>query len=782
MQVSVLKERFFELLTPPLPNDWEVEENLGLLSSLTDRQQELILEQVPAIWPVSNSLCYSYLSYAGSALSCLDNEQVGAWVAAVLDTYEGKGLKEAQSYMADVEGNYLCRLRNENGVDLAGVIPRLQPYAQGMATRPVTLLPGPETYTDTEKIFLPRKVTEFGSQEENFLFYKLTITTQLIIARQGTYDLEIGSDSALIGNLLEKYGGYIPTKVLFLENFLELFPDQRLAEDLYTLAEGARAAREIATKFTGLWRDTATLRQQLVAGRRVPAESTAKSAVVENLARLVINNDYEGMQSTGKFLRHLLSDQFNKPCLSAEESALKTAAIYLLLDSSPGKYQAIDTLPHLGRLRPSEADLVKLARRQESKEKFIESLAKLLPFIELQSPADERPAEEQTGSRPTISANDATALLIKAGKKDEDETFTEPVPPGPISFLTVEGLEVEMPAALQELAAEISSDYGQIPGEYIAAAQGLAGSAAPPANTGTTPRGERLTATVSYDEWDYRRKGFRKDWCALNEKTIAPVKGTFINNTLDKYRGLLIQLRKQFEMLRCRERFVKRQRDGDDIDLDALIESISDTAAGRSGSDKVFTRLQRDDRDIAVLFLIDMSSSTEGWVGEALKEALLLMGESLEQLGDRYAIAGFSGMRRSRSDFYHIKDFSEIYNEEIKGRIAAISPKEYTRMGPPLRHAVKTLQKVDARVRLLIVLSDGKPEDYDDYKGEYAIEDTRHALIEAKAAGIHPFCITIDQQAHDYMAHMYGEVNYIFMDKVSDLPLRMPAIYRHLTS
>jgi len=182
------------------------------------------------------------------------------------------------------------------------------------------------------------------------------------------------------------------------------------------------------------------------------------------------------------------------------------------------------------------------------------------------------------------------------------------------------------------------------------------------------------------------------------------------------------------------------------------------------------------------MFLIDMSASTEGWVGEALKEALILMGESLEVLGDRFAVCGFSGMRRTRSDFYHIKDFDEKYSQEIEERIAAIAPQEYTRMGPPIRHATGILQEVDARVRLLIILSDGKPEDYDDYKGEYAIEDTRHALIEAKAAGIHPFCITIDQQAHDYNAHMYGEVNYIFLDKVRDLPVRMPAIYRNLTT
>ena len=196
----------------------------------------------------------------------------------------------------------------------------------------------------------------------------------------------------------------------------------------------------------------------------------------------------------------------------------------------------------------------------------------------------------------------------------------------------------------------------------------------------------------------------------------------------------------------------------------------------------MFIRLQRDERDIAVLFLVDMSSSTEGWINQALKEALILMGEALQVLGDRFAIYGFSGMRRLRSDFYQVKNFDEPYNEDIKGRIAAIGPQEYTRMGPPLRHAVELLQHVEARVRLLVTLSDGKPEDYDDYKGEYAIEDTRHALIEAKAAGIHPFCITIDKKAHDYIGHMYGEVNYIFVDEVRKLPQRLPEIYRVLTT
>jgi nitric oxide reductase NorD protein len=235
-------------------------------------------------------------------------------------------------------------------------------------------------------------------------------------------------------------------------------------------------------------------------------------------------------------------------------------------------------------------------------------------------------------------------------------------------------------------------------------------------------------------------------------------------------------------MMRTTDRFVRRQRDGDDIDLDALVESLADARAGLPSSDRLFIKLLRDQRDIAVIFLVDMSNSTAGWVGNAIKESLVLMTEALEVLGDRYGIYGFSGMRRTRCEIFHVKDIGEPYGEAVRQRIGAIGPSEYTRMGPAIRHASSLLGKTDARVRLLITLTDGKPEDYDDYKGEYAIEDTRHALLEAKMAGIHPFCITIDHQAHDYMDHLYGPVNYIFVNDVRKLPLRMPEIYRVLTT
>ncbi len=234
-------------------------------------------------------------------------------------------------------------------------------------------------------------------------------------------------------------------------------------------------------------------------------------------------------------------------------------------------------------------------------------------------------------------------------------------------------------------------------------------------------------------------------------------------------------------MLRNQNRFVRRRRYGDDIDFDALVDALGDRAAGLASSDRLFIRLQRDRREISTCFLVDMSNSTEGWVSTAVKESLVLMTEAMEVVGDPYAIYGFSGMRRSKSEVFPIKEFFEPYNSAVKERIAGIGPKEYTRMGPPIRHMTKKMLESDSRVRLLIVFSDGKPEDYDDYKGKYAIEDTRKAILEARGVGIQVFCITIDKTAHEYLGYMFGRGQFVFIDNVDALPGKLVELYRLLT-
>ena len=285
-----------------------------------------------------------------------------------------------------------------------------------------------------------------------------------------------------------------------------------------------------------------------------------------------------------------------------------------------------------------------------------------------------------------------------------------------------------------------------------------------------------------YNEWDYKRNGYRKSWCVLRELDVTPQSLTFIRRTLNRYSGVVKELRRTFEALRGEDKLLKKQKYGDDIDLDALIEAYADTRSGLEMTDRLFMKKHKHERNMAVMFMVDMSGSTKGWINDAEREALVLLCEALETLGDRYAIYGFSGNTRKKCELFRIKRFDEPYSDAVRGRIAGVTPQEYTRMGVTIRHLSKLLNEVEARTKLLITLSDGKPDDFDGYRGDYGIEDTRQALIEAKQQGIHPFCITIDEEARDYLPHMYGAVNYTVIDNVAKLPLKVSDIYRRLTT
>lgn len=286
-----------------------------------------------------------------------------------------------------------------------------------------------------------------------------------------------------------------------------------------------------------------------------------------------------------------------------------------------------------------------------------------------------------------------------------------------------------------------------------------------------------------YDEWDCTRKAHRKRWCALREREIQPDHTSpFVGDTLHKYRGHIKSLRRNFEALRDEYRVLKKQPDGESLDYDALVEAIADVRSGMEMTSRIYRKAHRVERNIAVILMVDMSGSTKGWINIAQREALILLAEALSSLDDRYAIYGFSGNTRKRCETYKIKAFDENYDAEIRARIAAIEPQDYTRMGVTIRHLSHLFDKVNARTKLLITLSDGKPDDYDTYHGEYGIEDTRMALFEARQRGIHPFCITIDEEARDYLPHMYGDSSYVLIDDIDKLPYRISEVYRSLTT
>ena len=241
-------------------------------------------------------------------------------------------------------------------------------------------------------------------------------------------------------------------------------------------------------------------------------------------------------------------------------------------------------------------------------------------------------------------------------------------------------------------------------------------------------------------------------------------------------------MHRTFEALRNDDKLLRKQTHGDEIDLDAIVESLVDTLAIKTElNDNIFIRTNKEERDVAVMFLIDMSASTRGWINRLEKEALVLLCESLETLGDRYAIYGFNGHTRKQCKIYPIKTIDEDYGKAVKEKIGAIKAELYTRIGAAIRYVGEQLQSIDAKTKILIVLSDGKPDDADGYRDSYGIEDTRKALFELRANGIHSHCITIDKAAMEYLPYMYGHTRFSIINEIEKLPLRMAEIYRQIT-
>lgn len=348
--------------------------------------------------------------------------------------------------------------------------------------------------------------------------------------------------------------------------------------------------------------------------------------------------------------------------------------------------------------------------------------------------------------------------------------------------LSLDGEPLTASTEVARLLDSIWHDLGEIPEEYL-----IPGGDAPSAGYfGDAPQAPDEPPSEEayyYDEWDHARRHYRKRWCALRESDVPAGDGKFVDEVYAKRAFSIARLKRTFELLRGEDRLLKRQPDGDGVDLDALVQGYSDMRTGTELPTLLFTRRRRNDRDLAVMFMIDMSGSTKGWINDAEREALVMLCEALEALGDRYAIYGFSGITRQRCEVYRVKRFDEPYGPLVRERISGIEPQDYTRMGAAIRHLTTLLDRVDARTKLLITLSDGKPEDYsDNYRGEYAIEDTRQALLEAHRRGIKPFCITIDHEARDYLPHMYGAANWTLVDDVSQLPLKVAGIYRHFAA
>lgn len=290
---------------------------------------------------------------------------------------------------------------------------------------------------------------------------------------------------------------------------------------------------------------------------------------------------------------------------------------------------------------------------------------------------------------------------------------------------------------------------------------------------------------IALPEWDWKKRILQPDYCRLQEMVARQAAPCELPLPL---RHTARRLRSQFQALAPAKSWLKTQQDGEEIDLDAWLQHETDKRSGIPAMERGLYRAQVNrQRDLACLLLADLSLSTDAYASDnarvidVIRDSLFLFSEALSATGDRFALYGFSSLKRSHIRFHRLKSFDERYDATTRGRVSAIKPGYYTRMGAAIRRAAKLLGDQPNSQRLLLLLTDGKPNDLDRYEGRYGIEDTREAIREARSQGLRPFCVTIDREANDYLPHLFGASGYALIRKPEELPRELPLLYAQMT-
>ncbi len=346
-----------------------------------------------------------------------------------------------------------------------------------------------------------------------------------------------------------------------------------------------------------------------------------------------------------------------------------------------------------------------------------------------------------------------------------------------------------------------------------------------------------------YDEWDFHRHGYRRNWCRLFEQPLSPGDDADVDAIRQAINAWHRQARQLLEQIKPQGyRRCWGLPDGDEIDLNAVVAARQDLRAGRSPSERLYSRREKTHRDVCAALLVDLSASTDDpvsassdgsreddppapapsddsnghstrptpnlrdpfddggtlWSGvrespappkrriiDVQKEAAAILAAALERLGDSYGIYGFSGYGRDCVEFYVAKDLRQTLNARALAAIAAMQPKRSTRMGPAIRHAVRKLASSGNALKVLLIISDGFPQDcdYGPLRGdhEYGLHDTAKALAEAASKGIETFCVTVDRSGHDYLKRMCPQARYAVIEELEDLPEALTKVYAALT-
>jgi nitric oxide reductase NorD protein len=533
-------------------------------------------------------------------------------------------------------------------------------------------------------------------------------------------------------------------------------PSDRLEHDLYALAEAAAVDRGLARDLGGLVPDLCAARARALRERPPFERMTARECRVERLVQAVLSAN-PAAPPPGLPI----------PATPAESRqwAHVTAA---RLRRTAGRYRGVAIVPLWGQV-----------------------IAAAPPAHAGEAVADDEPSSR--GPIRSASLRQRPHVRQAADDEDDDRPGTWMIRPDEPLESVEDPMGLQRPADRDEdtAAADLADSLSELPEARVVRTPGtprevLDSDAGTVARTPAPAERDSTSAGIVYPEWDHRLGAYRQRGAVVWSRTAPTGSGAWVDDVMARHAALVRRVRRRFDGLRPRRRRVGRQDDGPDLDLSAYVAAFADWRAGHAGDDRFYTAARPARRDLALTLLVDISASTDSWISGGLrivdveKESLIVLLEALDALGDRHAALAFSGEGAGRVRVLTIKDFAEPVGMDVRRRVAALDPDGYTRTGAAIRHASALLARQPARHRLLLMLTDGKPNDVDHYPGRYGIQDTRQAVAEARMQGLVAFCLTVDREAPAYMPSIFGRRGYALLRRQELLPAVLVEVVRRL--
>ncbi len=738
-----------------IKNDSELAERV-----ITVTQEVALLDAESAI------LCFR------SSLRALKNvtiEQFEEWARDGLSDKKNFDSKARRSYFAlETRRSHDSLHAEGGGLSLEKVQHTLRLYVEGLTGKevevaPLAAVPQESRIGDGKTIYLPSQVSEFNSEELDFKLYKVLAAHAAGQIEFGTHEKDGEKLKFAYSSIGELYApenvdafdafslaGYIEDtsqgekalsdeeqarldkerkKILppdsDYKTVLKLFPQRALAQRIFGTLENGRIDRRLRHAYRGLNRDLNFVSSHLKNRRPRILDLPITVVPFELLFQITlcggaVDDARQYYSQIVSELETIVEEYLTDKNAKVADTVLATSRVYTLFQNITPEKQESD----------NDESETEQGEEQNSESK--------IPI-------------KQKDKTESADARDARDLFNAWNSTD-----TEADP--------------------DDLEGQENWDYKEVPEQDLEAGE----------------------IAFNYDEWDRELTDHRMGWCRVIEKKVRQGDRTFVDTTRERYKGVISSIRHQFQLMKPENlKKIHNELDGEDYDLNAVIDYIIDRRADGLQSERLYTKRLRRQRDVAVSFLLDQSSSTARTIGrhplqpythpgrriiEVEKEGLVLMSEALESVGDVYSINGFTSEGRRNVKFYVVKDFGEKFSDETERKIGGITYQNNTRLGAAIRHASARLAQQEARTKLLIVLSDGRPYDHDYGDARYAREDTREALWQTKRQGITPFCITIDRDSEAELKDLYGDVGYTIIDDVLSLPERMPGIYRRLTT